>query len=335
MGYLTEDGDTEMDFMGLYEAIMGHKNDKLVISNDSGRLREVLNGLGTVKAGCLAQSKDFKALVGGTEGASCFYARLQPFMRMLREELPRDIMDELDAYGGPLGLWKLGALGYVKDKQRSCFGIRGEGKIPAFEMLADSKGDPKLLAAVPEDTVFALSWSGDMGTLWRKVSGFFLDPALFPRAGRAAELVRAAQQTIGVTFEDLAAVAEGGAAFGWIPMEGAGEEQGLFAVIGTPDAGKAAELAATLLESVGRRRGLEITTSESDGATWHEIKRKDRLQTAVAISDDAVVIGHPKVLSRVLQAASRRRSDPRPHRRPEGAPLPILPASWPSTPGAS
>ena len=300
-------GETEIDIMGQFGMSLGQKDDKLVLASDQRRLRDTMKTFGSTAANCLAQSAQFQAAVPGSID-NCLYLRVDTFAAMGREAAQREggrgagmVLPVLDA----LGIFKIGALGYKEDEATSRLAVLANGAIPLFDILAADGGDAEMLHSFPADTAFAAVWCGNMVNHWKKGSAFLLDKSKFPGAQFVEEGIRTFQKEIGLKAEEIAAVADGGMAFGFMP-DGDGrldDDPQHFAVLfRTSDTAKMKEVAAKLGEAVVRRRKGEVLVKEEGGVTWYEYVNSgsSRPIPGLAVGPDLGIVAVPEVARRIL-----------------------------------
>lgn len=274
--------ETEVRFGDDFGLNVAQHEDKIVIANDQRRLRETMKTFGTTVAGCLAQDPRFKTALGDGTRDNCLYGRVDHFLKTLQDESPRFMRfgegRMVMAVAQSLGLFKLSCLGFAEEPTHTRFSLLSNGPIPAFEILAADGGKPDLLHAMPADTVFGFAWCGDSVNLWKRASGFLLDKEKFPMAPMVEEGIRTFQLSSGVKAEELATVAQGGAAFGFIPdSQGQLDDNpdNFFFMFKPGDTAKAKELVVKLAAIATKRRGGELVTEEEAGVSWYRVKRAE------------------------------------------------------------
>ncbi|MAG56870.1 MAG: hypothetical protein CMJ83_11305 [Planctomycetes bacterium] len=285
--------------------------DQIVIGSSTSRLRETMKAFGSVKAGNLAQSKRFKRTLGVDEVPNnCVYVALQPFLLMAKDEISTrgggQGAQMFETIATSLGLWKLGAAAWNETDTFSRFALVGNEKIPLFEILDCGKGGHTGLDSMPSNTIFGASWNGNATTLWEKASGFVLDSTKFPMAPMVEEQLRTAQQTVGMKIGEMAALAQGGFSFGFMPDHRGrieGDFENFFFVVRTGDGNQARDVIDKLSAAMSKRHGGKVDISDENGNSWYRITH-DEVKTlpVLVFTGDDVIVATEEAARRVIAA---------------------------------
>lgn len=244
-------GDSEIDVSVADEftARIGRYGDKIIVASRPERLREVMDRIGSVMPGSLAQSKSFKACVDSIEGPGCMYMNLAPILELIHEEIPSRQRQWFDGVASPLGFWKMAAAGWREGENSSRAALKMGEKVAALDMFAGPSGPPDLLGLAPSDAAIAVCWPGELAPVWRKSSAFFLDASLFPYADRAEEGIRSLQKMLGFRFDEIAELASGGMLACFVPtVLEVDDDEAWLGVLRVADGARAQEMALSILE---------------------------------------------------------------------------------------
>jgi len=299
--------------MGEFSMNIGKHGDMIVVASDSRQLRETMKTFGSVKQGCLAQSKKFKRVLGSdTVPPYCVYVNATPWLRILKEEIDAGAggggmrMGGIERAAASLGMLNIGAIGWNELPNSSHLSILGNETIPMFDMLATGKGGKESLDSMPADVAVAVTWNGSGKMFWDKSTGFLLDEDKFPMAAMVKEQMIQAQKQLGLQFSEIAKIATGGISFAAMPDSTGridGDEDNFFVTIRTGDPATAQETIAQLLQKVVEPRGGEFTSSDEGGRTWFRITMPNaRVSPCIVFDGDTIIIAAENPARKALDA---------------------------------
>lgn len=304
--------------LGEFSMNVAKHGDMIIIASDQRQLRETMRTFGSVKQGSLAQSKKFKRALGADDVPPyCVYVNATPWLSILKDELDANAdaggpMAMIPLVASSLGAFKISAFGWNELEDSTHVSILSDGPIPAFDILSSGKGGKEALDLMPSDTAVGVVWNGSGKMLWEKGTGFLLDENQFPMAAMLKEQMIQAQKQLGFQFSEIASIATGGIAFGFMPDSRGhldDNEENFFVSIRTSDPGKAQATIGDLLQKVLEPRNGEFTSSEDGGRLWYRIKMpNERVAPCIVFDGDTIVIA--------AEAPARKAMDARAGNRP-------------------
>ncbi len=224
---------------------LGRRGDQLILASSGDRLRETMKVYGSAIPNSLSQLPQFQDAIKGDGSATCFYLRLDALLKMLRDEgafkglglgmgFGRSSRSQGGGEGGPpgmnrgamavkmaenLGLFQLATLGWAEGDEATRVSVSASADIPLFDIFASEAGGPEILGMLPSDTAFALTFHGDLTTMYQKAAAVFLDAKKNPFAGFLIEGIAQAQRETGLKIEEMLSLHKNGFVVAFLPDE--------------------------------------------------------------------------------------------------------------------
>lgn len=223
---------------------LGRRGDQLILASSGERLRETMKVYGSAIPNSLSQLPQFQDSIKGDGSATCFYLRLDALLKMLRDEgafkglglgmgFGRGARGP-GGEGGPpgmnrgamavkmaenLGIFQLATLGWAEGDEATRVHVSASADIPLFDIFASEAGGPEILGMLPSDTAFALTFHGDLTTMYQKAAAVFLDAKKNPFAGFLVEGIAQAQRETGLKIEEMLSLHKNGFVVAFLPDE--------------------------------------------------------------------------------------------------------------------
>jgi hypothetical protein len=304
------ENELSVNIADMFGIAIGRDGDRLVVASDEIRMRAALKGIAGAPADSLAKALAFQAVASTAPKDQVFYSRIDSWLQMARENAPRFSRRSSGpiAAAESLGLFKLLAGGLVDDEATTRLALRASEEIPIFDFFTCKGATPAALGELPAETVFGITYGGDLTVVWKKVSSLLLDAKKFPFAGEVERAIAEFQQMSGFKVEELARLGVHGTTFAVLPDRHGriDDDPECFVFIGRhDDPAFARELADRFVERMKAREHVEFTTREEGGQLWYVASREgsdDRM--CMVLGADQVLVSEEHVIRRLFDIRS-------------------------------